>query len=302
MRRTHDTVTDLDILAYADGLLDGDAARKAIVDTYLAKTPEAARFVEDIREQNIAIRKAYAGALTEPVPERLLGALDEASQPRTSPALRAASMAALVVVAALGGWIVAQQQDQSRLLPAGFIEEVKARHDTGRQVALQDTAMEAATPPLGWLRQTVSLEFEAPDLSGLGYMLVGKQRTDHAGNSAVRLIYRGADDSTINLFLRPRWEPSGQTMARIRDDNVTVHYWLHGPLAFALTSDPDNDKASELAYAIHEATTRPRPSEPDAATALETQRSGYTTTGDQQSDGMPGTNLPVIGNVDGTFN
>ena len=70
-------VRAIDLMAYADGLLDADPERKAEVETYLRQHPEEDARVRDYAAQNDAIRRLYRPVLSAPVPERLRAALDD---------------------------------------------------------------------------------------------------------------------------------------------------------------------------------------------------------------------------------
>src|SRR3546814_5054695 len=64
-------IGEIDLLAYADGLLDDDPGRKAEVENYLQARPVEASRLRDYTQQNEEIRKLYGLAMAEPVPDRL---------------------------------------------------------------------------------------------------------------------------------------------------------------------------------------------------------------------------------------
>ena len=51
-------------------------------------------------------------------------------------------------------------------------------------------------------------------------------------------------------------------MEVVRSDGVAVHYWLDGPLAFALASDKSAADTERLARAVHAAVGRSRLTDP----------------------------------------
>jgi len=68
-------VSDVDLNAYADGQLAPD--RIATVEAALARDPELALRVADYRAQSAMLRDALDPVLTEPIPDRLLAAVEE---------------------------------------------------------------------------------------------------------------------------------------------------------------------------------------------------------------------------------
>lgn len=272
-------ISDRDLMAYADGLLEGDPAWKAAVERVLASDPQARTYVAEIRAQNDEIETLYANALGEPVPDRLLEVLSREPQPWHQHAFRAAAVVTLVALAAGGGWMYGQTGSGSDWQPEQFAQSAALRHsaavtDETGATATTATDMKPIGEPFAWLNQNISLEIEAPDLSTEGFALIGKEKIGSRENPAVRLIYRDADATVLNLFLRPRWEEHGERMQRMEADGVTVHYWLDGPLAFALTTDAGSRRADRVAEAIHRSMGRTRLADQPPATALQSHDLG----------------------------
>jgi anti-sigma factor RsiW len=104
-------IDDLDLLAYADGMLDTDPQRKAQVEAHLRANPKTAAYVAELVAQTHALRAAYGPRLSEPVPARLHAALAERSRDAVQPlaaGLRAAAILALMAAAGLTGFMLGQ--------------------------------------------------------------------------------------------------------------------------------------------------------------------------------------------------
>ncbi len=272
MSKDTEAIGERDLMAYADGFLDADPARKAAVERHLERDAGAHGHVAEIAAQNEEIRAFYGRALAEPVPARLQAALSGMPAARSRATLRAASVAALTVIAAGGGWIFGQSDGGvGNWTPDRFVTSAALHH--GEAEARNAMATGAGIAPMGkplaWLNQKISLEIAAPDLSVEGFTLVDKEKIGTDSDPTVRLVYRAADDTTLNLFLRPRWEERGDHIARTQANGVTVHYWLDGPLAFALTTDAAGEDADRLAAAVHRSVKRTRLMEQPPATALD---------------------------------
>lgn len=76
------TISDETLMAYADG--EADAATRASVETAMRDDPEIARRVALHRAMRETMRGAFAAAIEEPVPERLIAAARGQTTPPTS--------------------------------------------------------------------------------------------------------------------------------------------------------------------------------------------------------------------------
>lgn len=270
MTRRHEPVREIDLLAYADGLLDADVARREEVERYLAAHPQAADYVAEIKAQNDAIRAQFGSFPDDPLPDRLAAALHSSPRPPYRKfALQAAAVAALVLVSSAGGWWVGQSDLNQQWALDDFVERAASTHNAAPAALATPTSGNAeALQPLGWLNQRIVLELATPDLADAGFNLVAKNRLGTKDDAIVRLLYERADGATINLFLRPRWEDSGSRMAKTDAENVTVQYWLDGPLAFAMTTDAAESEADHLVGIVRQAVGRARLNEELPAMAL----------------------------------
>jgi len=260
MTGRREPIQEIDLLAYADGLLDTDAARKKEVERYLSTHPDAADYVAEIQAQNDAIRARFGYFPAESVPEHLAAVLhSDQGHPHRKLALQAAVVALLVLASAAGGWLIGQSDQDDQWGLGDFVERAATFHDAS-PAAMAAPAADSGNglQPLGWLNQRIALELAAPDLAADGFTLVAKDRLGPKSDPTVRLVYRRSDDTTINLFLRPRWEETGGELARSEGEGVTVLYWLDGPLAFAMTTDATNPETDHLARIVREAIGRAR--------------------------------------------
>lgn len=261
----YEPIGEIDLFAYADGLLEGDARRRAEIERHLASDAQAAAFVAEIQAQNREIREAYGGALAQPVPDRLMGVLAQPPR-RHGRRLVAASAAAAVLLAAVGGgWLAGQRERADRWALEEFARGAAAQHQVSATASgVQPAAAVAEVEPLAWLNERLALEIKAPDLSAEGFALVGKSRVGLSDDGSVQLVYRNDEGALLSLFLRPRWEEHANPMEIVRSDGVAVHYWLDGPLAFALASSEPAADTERLARAVHESVGRSRLTDPAA--------------------------------------
>jgi len=252
MNESHEeSVEELDLLAYADGRLDRDPARKATVEAYLQAHPEEAARIEAYLLQNNAIRAAYAGAGREPVPDRLLATLHRDPRARVRPLLRGAAAAAALALAASAGWWAGQSdRERPSLLTQSFVEQTMYGHFGATPAT---TGAEDAEQPLVSLSQRLSLELQPPDLSRFGFRQVDMRAIGSNGNGAVRVTYADASDRTINLFLRTRWQETAPAVNFVKRDGVSMAYWLDGPLVYGLAAQIGRGQLADIAAHIRQA-------------------------------------------------
>lgn len=248
----NDTIAELDLLALADGFLDDDPARKAEVEAAIARDPQAASRLSDYRAQTSALRAAYAGAIAEPVPERLLAVVDSAERARERPVLRRAAAGLMIVSAGLGGWFVGYDGDdpaRRALLDESYRHYVLQGPDQSAAVSA-GTALERA---IGWVDDEVAIRLSAPDLTGEGFSLVGKRSVRDSGDQLVALDYRSGDGRAFSLFIAPRWTDSPGPIVDRERDGVALAYWHDGPLAASIATQLPQAEARALAEAVRRA-------------------------------------------------
>ncbi len=109
-------LTNADLMAYTDGLLESDPQRGAEVETFLDCHPASAARIRDYIAQNRRIRRLYADVLTEPIPPRFTVMIEPhrgVPVPRVARTIIAAS---LLIAAGFAGWWIGQSE--SRTVPA----------------------------------------------------------------------------------------------------------------------------------------------------------------------------------------
>ena len=265
----YEPIGELDLYAYADGLLEGDARRRAEIEHYLAGDPEAAALVAEIEAQNREIHEAYAGALAHPVPERLMGALNHPPRGHGRRLFGASAAAAVLLAAGGVGWLAGHHDDPDRWALEQFARGAAVQHQANAGAGgVQPAAVAAAAEPLAWLNERLAFEIRAPDLTDQGFVLLGKARVGPSDDGSVQLVYSNEQGAQLSLFLRPRWEDRSHAMQVVRSGGVDVHYWLDGPLAFALASNAAGADTERLAQAVHRAVGRSRLTDPAPAQTL----------------------------------
>lgn len=246
------TIRDIDLLAYADGLLDTDPERKAVVAAYLRKHPAEAAKVRDYIDQNDAIRQLYDPVLAEPIPERLQAILEHGPEKTLGHVARAVIAASLLLAAGFVGWMIGQR-GQSELWPGqDFVKQTMTAygHSSVTSDTDRDNALQEAMQPLDWLSEQIAVPVQPPDLTPQGFTLVEKQLLTANGPQIAQVTYADPDGRRLSLFLRTRWQEEVSQFHFAENEDVTMVYWLEGPLVYALVGQLDRQEMAVVVQAL----------------------------------------------------
>lgn len=251
MSDDRDPITEFDLVAYADGKLEPERAER--VRLHIGESPELVAKVEAYLGQNSDLHAAFDALVREEVPPKLREAL--ATTPRRSYSLwaaRAAGIAALVAAGALTGWMLGRSSQASDFAADAFGRDATRIHMAASPPKAASTQV-SDSAALRWLRQRISLELRAPDLSEEGYSLVGRYKVQLNTQPAVQLAYQADDGSRLSIFLRRRWRETQPQILTTGDGGRTVAYWLDGPITYGVTGNVETDRLMAIARKVNEA-------------------------------------------------
>jgi len=236
-------ITELDLLAYADGRLEPARARH--VEAQLAADPALRAKVADFARQNAELAAQFNGYAEAPMPDRLADMVrPEADGPR--PARRwigqAAAAAVVALTAGTTGWWLgstgATDAATERVLATAAALHTGEPTAERRRVA-SGPATDAGSEAIRWFSDQVSLELAVPDLRDKGFTLVAKDRVAFGDAKGVRLRYRAEDGARFDVFLKSRWRRRGRPVATTRRDGTALAHWLDGPLRVVVAGTAD---------------------------------------------------------------
>jgi len=191
------SVTADDIHAYVDGQLSPE--RAAIVKAYIAENGDAAAQEADYRLINEAIRTQLDDALDRPLPFDQVALLRRRTVWRVRPV--AAALGWMVIGTALG-WGIAM-----RAPGPGVLDQLASRSTAAYGVfspeVLHPVEVSAdQTVHLSeWLTNRMGRQVSIPQLSGLGFDLVGGRLLVDADAPAAMLMYQKADGRRIVVYV-----------------------------------------------------------------------------------------------------
>ena len=254
-------ITEDDLHALADGRLGPE--RRAEDEAWLQGQPEARAKADAWRAQNDALRAIAREALDEPVPSRLMAALN--------PQRRrwAAGVAAVLVAGVTGaaGWFghawyasgsvtaglpggaqgtVAAQRFARDAMVAHAVYTPEVRH------AVEVKADQQHLMP--WLSKRVGTPVKAPMLQAQGFELVGGRLLPGETNARAQFMYQNAAGERVTLYLSAvqKAAPVAQTAFRFEQNGpVSAVYWIDKELRYALSGDLPRARLqplAELAY------------------------------------------------------
>jgi anti-sigma factor RsiW len=241
--------------AYIDRQLE--AGRRAAVEHYLAEHPEAAQRVAAYQAQREVLREAFAARAAEPLPPQLSLARIIAQrnrQPRQR-WLIAASVVLALGIGLAGGWRLRSfpPAEQTRQAMALLEQEALTSHAVyavdGRH-PIEVSGTEA--PHLQqWLSNRLERTVVAPDLSALGYHLIGGRllATEHGGAAAL-LMYDDANHHRISVLLRPMAPALHAPEEVIRKGGVNGQAWIGNGLGVAVVAAMPESDITPLATQI----------------------------------------------------
>ena len=230
-----------DLHAYVDDQLA--ASRRQAVEDYLAGRPEAARKVAAWRAQKQALRQAFAAPEAEPLPPRLTlaGIIEERRRPRRTPWLIAASVVLALAAGAAGGAFLSRAwgPDRTQVAMTLLEQEALASHvvyATDRRHPIEVPGTEK--PHLSqWLSNRLSRSVAPPDLSALGYRLIGgRLLATERGGAAALFMYEDDAGHRISVLLRPMAPDLRAPVTNIGKDQVGVQAWIANGLGIAVAA------------------------------------------------------------------
>jgi len=267
---TDDPITDLDLLAYADGRLD--AGRAARVEAHLAERPALRAQIDDFARQNVDLHACFDRYAEAEIPEHmraLLRGARRSARPRwPAAALQAAAAVVLMLAAGAGGWYAGT----GKVLSTGEVLGPAGGDLLARTASLhEDRPMPepAATGPadggeaaLTALRERAALPARAPQLRRYGYRLMRVESVEMDGTRGVVLHYAGRENQRVDVVLRPRWEAGAARVETTTRGDVGLAHWQEGPLAVALAGPRDERELRDLARALRRSLNAAQPSAP----------------------------------------
>jgi anti-sigma factor RsiW len=252
------------------------ATRRAAVEAYLAAHADAAAEVARWRAMNADLHRALDPLLNEPVPPRRIPAAIQAAARRQPTvgfgAMRGWSALALGVaclaIGAGAGWFgrgvaevtVPMQRFANDALVSHVVFSPESKH-------VVEVPADEEAHLVTWLSRRLDAQLHIPDLTPLGYRLIGGRQTVVADAPTAMLMYEGPGGVRISVQLRrmPNNRDTGFRLETLAPDNRVLRalqpavdrpppmafYWADHGLGFAVSGPLARTQLLEVAQAVY---------------------------------------------------
>ena len=254
-------VTEDDLHAWADGRLGPE--RRAEVEAWLAGQSEARAKADGWRAQNDALRSLARDALDEPVPRRLLDAINTRRDGwrRMGMAAAVAGLAAGLVMGLAGwfghGWYassggaVGQSAAAKRFardaMVAHAVYSPEVRHPVEVAAAEQQHLVQ-------WLSKRLGAPLKAPVLSAQGFELVGGRLLPGEAGARAQFMYQNAAGERVTVYVcaSARGMASQPTAFRFEQNGpVSAFYWVDRDFNYALSGEMTRARLMQLSDQVY---------------------------------------------------
>lgn len=222
--------------------LDGElpAEDRAAYEAWLDGNPDmkarAGRYAADGER----LRAALETVLEEPVPGRLSGALARGNnEPPRRAALRWMAAAAIFAAGGLGGYALGHGRagpvrGEVRLAQNAIIAH---RIYSAEKLHVVEVGADQKDHLVGWLSRRVGLTLMAPDLSALGYDLIGGRLLPAGGGTAAQFMYQSTDGKRISLYVTADKGEQDTGFRLHEGDPIRAYYWVDEGYGCAIAGD-----------------------------------------------------------------
>jgi anti-sigma factor RsiW len=258
VRVTGGPVEEDDLQARIDGRLPPERAE--MVDTYLAAHPEERERWSQYAEQREALRAAFGAQPGGPIPTRLQVShlLARRRQRRHRPLARIAAAVALLILGGVGGWtardvLPSLTLSASAILASAVFDDAIAAHRTFSVETRHPVEVGANEEAhlVQWLSKRLGHRLIAPDLTALGFQLMGGRLLPADSGPAALFMYENGKGTRLTCYYLSA-NVGGETEFKYREQNGTsAFYWVEDGLAYAIAANTDRDlllKVAEIIY------------------------------------------------------
>ena len=257
MRVTGGPVEEDDLPARIDGRLPPERAE--MVDTYLAAHPEERERWSQYAEQREALRAAFGAQPGGPIPTRLQVSHLLARRRRHHRQLaRIAAAVALLILGGVGGWtardvLPSLTLSASAILASAVFDDAIAAHRTFSVETRHPVEVGANEEAhlVQWLSKRLGHRLIAPDLTALGFQLMGGRLLPADSGPAALFMYENGKGTRLTCYYLSA-NVGGETEFKYREQNGTsAFYWVEDGLAYAIAANTDRDlllKVAEIIY------------------------------------------------------
>jgi anti-sigma factor RsiW len=258
VRVTGRPVDEDDLQASIDGRLAPERAE--MVETYLAAHPEERERLSQYAEQREALRAAFGTVFETPAPARLRVAnlLAEQRRRHRQQFTRIAASVVLLFLGGIGGWTARDlvprlTSSASAVLASTVFDDAIAAHRTFSVETRHPVEVGANEEAhlVQWLSKRLGHRLIAPDLTALGFQLMGGRLLPADSGPAAMFMYEDGKGTRLSCYYLSV-DFAGETEFKYREQNgISAFYWVDAGLAYAITANAPRElllKIAEIVY------------------------------------------------------
>ncbi|WP_019998810.1 anti-sigma factor family protein [Aureimonas ureilytica] len=256
MNRIDLPVGEDDLQAYLDGRLARD--RLEAVRRYLEKHPAIAGDLERDRMLLGELRDRLGCKAAEPIPARLRISSIRAGvrRRRWSNVRSVAAVCAWIAVGGLGGWMangLLVTPDPAPVHIARMAEDAISAYRTFVVEVVHPVEVRADEEAhlVGWLSKRLRTQITAPDLTPLGYRLMGGRLLPGGSGPAAMLMYDDDAGSRLTLYVKTD-ETEETSFQFLEEDGVSAFLWRDRGLGYVVTAGTSREALMPVARLVYD--------------------------------------------------
>lgn len=251
MSNTSPPVTEDELHAYVDGQLSPE--RCAELEVYLTEDSAAAKRVASYQQQTQMLRTLFGPVEQEEVPKRLIQA---AKPPPHRFVWRYAIVAVWTFIAAFGGWVIRGTAVETPTVTYRIIDHATIAHAVYSPEVRHPVEVTADHKEhlVKWLSRRMGQQIRAPELSELGYELVGGRLLPGDNGPASQFMYQDVRGNRLTFYAMANNQanPRETAFRYAENDEIKILYWMNGPLGYAIAGEADKTQLINMAHIIYQ--------------------------------------------------
>jgi anti-sigma factor RsiW len=243
--------------AYVDGQLD--PRRTHEVECYLRAHPVIKQRAVAYRTQGETLRAAFVRHGAEPLPSslNLLTLVEEhLVRRRIRPWFVTAAIGIAFALGGFGGWLEGERRPTGLNALADEAAASYAVHasDRRRPVELGATQRDDL---VRWFSTRLNRTIEPPDLSSLGYQLLGGRLVATSNGPAALTVYENNAGTRLAIFVRPMRAGHTEPIEQVDIGDMDGCAWVDRGLGYAVIAAESYPRLLEISEYVRQQTQRP---------------------------------------------
>ncbi|MFA9441790.1 anti-sigma factor [Uliginosibacterium sp. sgz301328] len=237
------------LLRYVDDRLDADG--RATVERWLRDNPDDLLRAHDWRTHTNALHHHYGVLERSEIPTRLLHPINRA--PRYG--MRIAAGLACVAIGAAAGFYAARTSSEAAAQMASLPRDAAVAHAIYVPEVRHPVEVGADQEAhlVAWLSKRLGAKVNAPQLTPLGFNLVGGRLLPSETGPVAQFMYQDGHGQRLTLYVRTNADGVSETSFRfVQEGKVGVFYWLDDKLGYALSGEVDRNTLLEVARQVYQ--------------------------------------------------